>query len=340
VDPDLYRRTLPAILDDDGFGSVVLAIILTDPKTTQLKLPPIVSAIRELRPDKPVIFAALDEGAPFDFPQLKELRELRVACFPSPERALRALAYVTRRAQLERCDRAGSHDGVKIADLRPGILSEVESKKVLAQLGIPIPAGRLTKTPQEAASVADEIGYPIALKAQSPELPHKSDVGGVILGVHSAAELLERWTELIGNVRSADPHLVLDGVLVEQMGSKGVELIVGARNDPQWGPVVMAGFGGVLAEAINDVRLMPADLSRSAMEEELDKLRCAALLRGFRGAPALDVSAAAAVLETIGGLMRACPRIVEVDINPLAVYERGKGVLALDALIAVEKEDR
>ncbi len=98
VDPDLYRRTLPPIMEDDGFGSIVLGIILTDAKTTRLKLPPILSAIEALKPRKPVVFAALDEGAPFDFPELDALRELGVACFPSPERALRALALVTRRA--------------------------------------------------------------------------------------------------------------------------------------------------------------------------------------------------------------------------------------------------
>jgi acyl-CoA synthetase (NDP forming) len=110
VDPDLYRRTLPPILDEDGFGSVVLGIILTDRMTTRLKLPPIVNAIRVLQPQKPVVFAALDEGAPFDFPELEELRNLGVACFPSPERALRALAHVSRRAiqrNRSECDKVG-----------------------------------------------------------------------------------------------------------------------------------------------------------------------------------------------------------------------------------------
>ena len=96
VDPGLYRRTLPAVLEDEGFGSVLLGIILTDPGTTAIKLPPILDAIRALRPRKPMIFAALDEGAPFDFAELDQLRELGVACFPSPERAIRALAHVTR----------------------------------------------------------------------------------------------------------------------------------------------------------------------------------------------------------------------------------------------------
>lgn len=340
VDPDLYRRTLPPILDDHGFGSVVLGIILTDPKTTELKLPPIVNAIGTLKPRKPVIFAALDEGAPFDFPELEELRELGVACFPSPERALRALAHVTRRAmQANRreCDEAS---GVEFSQLRAGLWSEAESKEILKQIGISIPEGRVATTAGDAIRIAEEIGYPVALKAQSVQLPHKSDVGGVVLGISSEADLLEGWSAVHRNVLQARPELVLDGVLVERMGEKGLELIIGARRDSQWGPVLMAGFGGLLAEAIEDVRLMPADLCRDEIEQELAKLRCSVLLKGFRGASAVDVAAIAAVVETIGRLMRTCPEIAEIDINPLVAYGKDKGTMALDALISIKENNR
>ena len=338
VDPDLYRRTLPPILDDDGFGSVVLGIILTDPKTTRLKLPPIVDAIKALKPKKPIVFAALDEGAPFDFPELEELRKLGVACFPSPERALRALAHVTKRAgQAE----SGEFERIVSLDrsqLRAGLLSEAESKGILAQIGIRVPNGRLAENADAAIRIAAEIGYPVVLKAQSADLPHKSDVGGVVLGISSEADLREGWQALHRNVSKARSELVLDGVLVEQMGKTGLELIVGAKRDSQWGPVLMVGFGGVLAEAIQDVRLMPADLSRSEIEQELRTLRCAALLDKFRGTPEVDVGAVVSVVETIGRLMQSCPDIAEVDINPLIVYENGSGAMALDGLILVTDE--
>ncbi len=128
---------------------------------------------------------------------------------------------------------------------------------------------------------------------------------------------------------------MLDGALVERMGTKGVELIVGARRDPQWGPVLMVGFGGVLAEAIQDFQLMAPNSSRESIREKLNQLRCSPLLRGFRGAPAADVNATITVLEKIGLLMQSCSEISEIDINPLAVYPDGKGALALDALISV-----
>jgi acetate---CoA ligase (ADP-forming) len=338
VDPDLYRRTLPPILSDANFGSVILSIILTDPKTTQLKLPPIVSAIRALKPNKPVVFAALDEGAPFDFPELDELRALGVACFPSAERAIRAMAHVTRSALQAETSVSESPDPTAIP-LRAGLLSEAESKRILAGLGIEIPRGGLAESLADAIRIAAEIGYPVVLKAHSTNLPHKSDVGGVQLGISSPEELADAWSTLHCNLQRARPDLVLDGVLVERMGRRGLELIVGARNDPQWGPVLMVGSGGVLTEAMKDVLLLPPDLSQDRIVEELNGLRCSALFRGFRGAPPLDVAAVARVIEALGHLMRSSPQITEIDINPLVVYENGHGAMALDALILVAPEE-
>lgn len=337
VDPDLYRRTLPPILNDARFGSVILSIILTDPKTTRLKLPPIVDAVRVLRPNKPIVFAALDEGAPFDFPELEELRVLGVACFPSAERAIRAMAHVTRSAR--RAEIVSDFTLATSIPLRAGLLSESESKSILAGLGIAIPRGRLAVSLDDMIRIASDIGYPVVLKAQSPDLPHKSDVGGVQLGIGSEADLVHAWSTLQRNLQSARPELVLDGVLVERMSKKGLELILGARNDPQWGPVLMVGAGGVLAEAMEDVRLLPPDLSRSEIVEEMNRLRCSALLRGFRGAPPLDITAVAGVIESLGCLMRSAPQISEIDINPLVVYEKDQGAIALDALILVAPEE-
>jgi len=337
VDPDLYWRTLPPILEEDRFGSVLLGIILTDPKTTQLKLPPIVGAIRSLASRKPVVFAALDEGAPFNFPKLEELRELGVACFPSPERAIRALAHVTSFALRRTIHEDALLDEGPIPKPIEGILLEWESKSVLAHLGIAVPRGRLALSVDEAVRIAAEIGFPAVLKAQAAALPHKSDAGGVILGVGSEAEVREAWSTLHRNVHSARPEIALAGVLVERMVERGLELIVGGRNDPLWGPILLVGAGGVLAEAMGDVRLIPSDLPRQQIEDELRKLRCGSLLDGFRGLPALDVAAVAEVVAKIGGLMRIAPEIIEIDINPLVVYRLGEGAVALDALISAEK---
>jgi acyl-CoA synthetase (NDP forming) len=138
---------------------------------------------------------------------------------------------------------------------------------------------------------------------------------------------------LHANLQKNRPGLSLDGVLIESMSKPGVELIIGGRNDPDWGSVILAGFGGVQAEILKDVRLLPGDLSPTEIAQALYRLKSGALLQGFRGTPPLDVAAAAQIVAQVGTLLRAEPRIAEIDLNPVILYPRGAGVIALDALI-------
>jgi acyl-CoA synthetase (NDP forming) len=335
VDPDLYRRTLAPILAEERFGSVVLAIILTDRATCDLKFPPILDALRTLTPTQPVIFAALDEGASAPAAYIEQLRELGVSFFPSPERALRALARITSAGeqQARLVLRSGGPSDLPPLD---GVLPEYRAKQLLAQFGIPVPEGALARTLEEARAIATRIGYPVALKVQSCDLSHKTDAGAVALNIGDEDALAAAWERVCDNVAQAKPGLPLDGVLVERMAQPGTELIAGARNDPEWGPVLLVGFGGVLAEALRDVRLLPPDLSVDEIAAELGKLQCSALLRRFRGSPALDVEAAAKIVFAVGELISGCPAIREIDINPIVVYAEGKGAIALDALIVAD----
>ena len=171
------------------------------------------------------------------------------------------------------------------------------------------------------------------LKAQSPALAHKSDAGGVVLGVADDASLAEAWRKLHADIARARPDLQLDGVLVEAMARPGVELIVGVRNDPDWGAVLVVGLGGIWAEALRDVRVLPADLAPAAIVSELRKLKAASLLTGFRGAPALDLDAVAEIASRLGQFAGAHPEIAEIDVNPLIVYPEQAGAVAVDALI-------
>jgi acetate---CoA ligase (ADP-forming) len=336
VDPTLYSRTLPPILEDDSFGSVLMSIILTDPTTTGHKLPHILDALRSLKPSKPIVFAAMDEGAPLGDEYTSALRQLGVACFPSPERALRALGHVTRLARQEPAsDPIESSAAIEIP-VTYGTLPEYRSKQILTDLGIRVPEGSIARNVDEALAIACKITFPVALKAQAASLAHKSDVGGVILNVPDEAVLREKWEELHQRLAINCPGIALDGVLVERMAPKGVELILGSRNDPDWGPVLLAGFGGVLAEAIKDVRILPTDLRREEIIAELGKLQCAPLLRGFRGLLPLDVSAVADILMSLGRLMRSCSQIQEIDINPVVVYSQNSGAIALDAVIVAD----
>jgi acyl-CoA synthetase (NDP forming) len=171
------------------------------------------------------------------------------------------------------------------------------------------------------------------LKAQSPSLSHKSDVGGVVLAIAKADALAAAWAKLHADLARARPDLTLDGVLVEAMQPTGVELILGARHDPDWGAVLAVGLGGIFAEAMHDLRVFPADLTADAIAEEILRLKGAKLLQGYRGAPACDVGAAAKIAARLGDFVMLHPEIAEVDLNPVAVYAEGKGAVALDALI-------
>ena len=173
----------------------------------------------------------------------------------------------------------------------------------------------------------------MVLKAQSADLPHKSDAGGVLLNIKDDVAIAAAWARLHANLEKSRPGLALDGILIEGMSKPGVELIIGGRNDPEWGPVVLVGFGGVQAEILKDVRLLAADLSAEEITQELYKLKSGELLHGFRGAPPLDVEAAAHIVAQIGALLRAEPRVQEIDLNPVILYPQGAGAIALDALI-------
>lgn len=331
VDPDLYNRTLSVLAEDETYGCIVLGIILTDPATCRLKLPPITEAVRRLGGKKSVVFAALDEGAVVPPELIDGLRAIGVPFFLSPERAFRAIARLT--SSMAAPVEAKAASAVSLPPLIPGVIPEYRSKELLAELGIPLPEGGFARTPADAAEVAARIGYPVVLKAQSPDLSHKSDAGGVILNLADQAALTAGWARLHANIAAHRPGLVLDGVLVEGMGARGTELIVGARNDAEWGPVVLVGFGGVTAELFQDARLISPSLDRAGIEAELHKLKSSALLRGFRGAPALDIAAAADIVAKIAALVVSRPEIAEIDVNPVVVYP--EGAIALDALIVV-----
>jgi acyl-CoA synthetase (NDP forming) len=335
VEPDLYFRTLDALFGDARFSTIIVGLIQGDPVTCGIKMPPVLRAVRELRPGKPVIVAGLDEGAAVPAEFIAGMRALGVPYFPSTERALRAvqrLAAFSERS-FERTD------AQPIALRLPAgrtVVPEYESKAVLAQAGVPFARGRLATSAEQAVAIASEIGWPVALKAQSAGLSHKSDAGGVLLNIADAQAMGQAWDRLHANVAAYDNAIALDGVLVEAMGRRGLEMIIGARNDPLWGPVILAGLGGVTAEIMRDARLLDADLSTGEVLRELDRLQGAPLLHGYRGSPALDRAALAELIVRLGQVLRGTPALREIDLNPVIVLPEGQGVVALDALMLAE----
>jgi len=339
VDPDMYYRVLSALFDDDRVGTVVAGIIQTNPATIGIKLPPVLKAMRELKPAKPVIFAGLDEGAVVPPELIEALRAEHVPCFPTTERAFRAVKRLN----------AHSARDFTVSDAVPlrlpmlaseqGVVPEYRAKALLGPLGIPFPEGRFAASVEEAIAAAEAIGGPVVMKAQAAALSHKSDAGGVALNLEGADAIRMAWDRMFADVARYDASIILDGVLIEAMGARGLELIVGAKNDPQWGPVILAGFGGVTAEILQDVRLLAPDLTVGGIVAELGRLKQAALLHGWRGAPALDVEAVAELIAKVGQLLRGEPSIRELDLNPVVLYPRGQGCVALDALMLIGDVD-
>ena len=328
--PRVFGDTAKAMLDDPGVGGLVLAFIPGTPQFQMVRCRSLLPAIENS--PKPVAFSMFGDEAPLveEFP--RTLREHGVPLFRSPDRALRAMARVNAYAHLRARGKPLASDALPSLRVEErGTIPEYRAKAHLARLGIALPQGGLIQTPDEAQALAERIGYPVVMKAQSAALPHKSDVGGVIVGIADDAMLRVEWKRLMENVAKAKPGLQLDGILVEGMAKPGLEFIIGARRDPEWGTVLMAGLGGIWSEALRDVRLMSPDLDRAAIIANLDTLKAAALLSGGRGLPALDKGAVADAAVALAGLMRTNPELSDIEINPLIVYP--SGALALDALM-------
>ena len=338
ANPRIFGDTAQAVLDDPGVGGVVLAFIPGAPEFQMVRCRSLLPAIEHSL--KPVAFSMFGDETHLveEFP--RTLRERNLPLFRSPDRALRAMAHVNAygRARLRTASvPARATQPIRIAER--GAVAEYRAKEYLRTLGIAVPKGGLAKTVDGACAIAKDIGYPVVLKAQSAALPHKSDAGGVIIGIGDEAALRAQWPVLQGNVARAKPGLALDGVLVEGMAKPCLEMIVGARRDPEWGPLLVIGLGGIWTEALKDVVLLSPDIGEDEIVEALGRLNGAALLEGLRGAPPSDKRAVAQIAAKLGALLRATPELLDIEINPLVAYPQG--ALALDALmITTEKPDK
>ncbi|MFB0610832.1 acetate--CoA ligase family protein [Aurantiacibacter poecillastricola] len=335
-EPEIYTKLLSALLEDERVGSVVASIIQSDPITSKIKFPAIQKVFEGGKPAKPLVFAGVDEGATVPQDYIDGLREVGIPWFPSTERAYRAIARLADLAKRDLEARSGESLEVPGVAEEHGVIPEYRAKDLLRPLGIPFPESTFAANAEDAASAAEALGYPVVMKAQAAALGHKSDAGGVILNLKNAGDVREAFDRMTNNVAKYDASIRLDGVLVEKMGTMGTEMIVGAKHDPQWGPVVLAGFGGVTAEILKDVKLFTTDLGLEQVKAKLLELKQAPLLTGWRGSPALDVDALAEMIVTMGRIMEGNPSIREVDLNPVIVYPQGQGVMALDALMLVD----
>lgn len=258
--------------------------------------------------------------------------------FEDPSRAIRALAALATlgegfaRAEAEEADPEPLPELPEGFALPAHALSEREAKALIASAGIPVPQETLAATPEQAAEAAAALGGPCVLKIVSPDIAHKTEVGGVALNISGGPAMLAAAQAMLASVAAHAPGARIEGLLVGPMISGGGELIVGARRDPVMGPVVLIGLGGVFTEVLRDVAVRLAPVTRSEARAALNSLRGAALLHGARGAPPVDLDAAADAISRLSVIAAANPDGFDsLEINPLLA--RPDGVVALDALL-------
>ena len=284
---------------------------------------------------KPKVMCALGDTWQLGADVAEAVKDSPAVYSRSSDRMLRAVALYTRYGRLlARTRAAGAPEPVAgMPALAKGAQPEWLGKQALVAAGISVPAGKLVRTPDEAATVAHTIGYPVVLKAHAAALSHKTEAGGVALNLADEAALRAAWDHMMGTVKRTAPDVVLDGALVETMCPRGIELMVGAKRDPGWGTVLLLGLGGIWVEALGDVQLLPSGADAAQIREALGRLHAAKLLAGVRGAPPADVDAVVRAVQAIDRLMQSVPEVTEIDVNPLMVHAEGEGATALDALI-------
>jgi acyl-CoA synthetase (NDP forming) len=213
------------------------------------------------------------------------------------------------------------------------VLTEIESKQVLAEAGIPVAAAQLAKTADEAVKIAEKAGMPAVLKIVSPEITHKSDIGGVKVGLGSAEEVRAAFEEIVAAARKAEPKARIEGVAVQKMAPAGTEVIVGMSKDPQFGPVLMFGLGGIFVEVLKDVAFRIVPLEPRDARQMVREIKGFPVLEGVRGKAPADLAALEGLILKVSEFVEAHPEIEELDLNPVFAY--ADGAIAVDARIVI-----
>ncbi|HLV45293.1 MAG TPA: acetate--CoA ligase family protein, partial [Aggregatilineales bacterium] len=270
--------------------------------------------------------------------------------YPFPERAVEALRAmadyriardeplpkyeeidVDREAVREVFEKVRSEGRVSIGDF--------EARAILKAYGFRTPQTELAETPEEAVEIAGRIGYPVVLKIASPDILHKTDVGGVRVGLQNAQDVRDAFELMVYRAERYVPGARIWGCTVQEMTPQGLEVLVGMNRDPQFGPLVTFALGGIYVEILKDATFRIAPFSRREAWQMLDEIRARALLDGVRGRPPVDKEAVVDTLMRVGQLVTDFPEIVELDINPLMVFEKGQGAIAIDMRLVLTSQE-
>lgn len=336
-DPGLFARVAETLAADPAFGSLALFAMPGAQEHAVARAHSLLPILKALR--KPVAYAVL--GGDAGIAATKVLQENGISAFRSPDAALKALSYVMHHAAWLQehdagCTRSGANERREAAArLAPGVMPEYRAKALLAQRGVATPAGSLVTDLAGLRGAARQHGFPLALKVQSPQLMHKTEIGGVVLGQVDLQGLEASYESMLERIMADRPDAVIDGVLVERMAPRGVEIALGVKNDPQWGAMIMVALGGIWIEVLKDRALIPASVDRPMARRALEQLRAFPLLAGARGGAPADIEALVSLIIATRDLVAQHPEIEEMDLNPVLVHPAGQGVTVVDASIVV-----
>jgi acyl-CoA synthetase (NDP forming) len=280
------------------------------------------------------------------------LNENGIPTYPEPERAMAALGAFyqwvhfiegeKKEKPLEtlKIDRKGIKAIIDNARKEQRLqLLESEAKEILRLAGFDVPAFHVCSTIKECIKAVKDIGFPVVMKIVSEDIIHKTEVGGVKIGIQSIEDVKETFQSIMRRSKKKYPHAHLRGIMIGEMVHNAVEVIVGMSSDPQFGPVIMFGLGGIYVEVLKDVSFRVAPVSRKDAHEMIHEIKTASLLYGARGSPKRDIEALTETLYRVGLLMSELTEIAEMDINPLMVLKKGKGCKVVDARMTLHPEE-
>jgi len=343
-----YARSLGAVLAEDRMDAAIALYCETALFDTSRFADLLRDVYARYRGRKPIVFSLF--GGERIEAVIRELKGEGIPVFGDVYEAVSALGalYRVHRRMLEPVEPAEPlelpidgirevFDGAR-ADGRTFLLAP-EAAQVAGLLGLDMPRSIVARNLDEAVRAADEIGYPVVMKVVSKDIVHKSDSGGVALDLVNEVEVVDAYQAILRSCRAHVPDAVIDGIEVVEMVRPGVETIVGARQDPSFGPVVMIGLGGIYVEVMKDVAFRAAPVDRSAAREMIADLRSYPLLLGVRGESRKDIDAIADVVVRLSHLIAQCREITDIEVNPLVAYDHGQGTRTVDMRILIQRPE-
>jgi len=343
---DRYQAAVRTVLQDPNvdMGMVILTPqSMTDVENVARIIPQAIEGL-----NKPVVCSFMGAADVADGVQV--LRDAGVPNYAFPESAIKSLAAAARLVELQEIgdreetvfddldrDKVATLIANAMGDENEKYLTQAECRPILEAYGLPLLKSDVATSAVEAAQIAELIGTPVAMKVMSADVVHKFDAGGVLLNIHGADAAREAYAKIVENIERAVPGATIDGILIEQMAPKGVEVILGCNRQEGFGPLMMFGLGGTLVEVLKDVSFRLAPMWKVSAQRMVRQINSFKVLDGFRGAPPADVDSIVETLLRLSALANNHPEIAEMDINPLIVHPKGEGCSVADSRIMLRK---